>query len=83
MGSRARRASPVPVRVPCAGGGCVKPGDTVRVGKGSATATVLQVLSEKDTAGDPYQVALLRGARGREFREETSRLTVVKKAGVK
>lgn len=46
-------------------------------------ATVLGVLPGEDAEGGAYEVALLQGARDREFREETSRLTVVKKAGMK
>ncbi len=58
-------------------------GDQVRVGKGSKLATVIEVLPAQDAEGGAYSMARLRGARNREFREETSRLTVVKKAGVK
>lgn len=57
-------------------------GDQVRVGKGSTLATVLEVLKSQDSEGGAYEIARLRGARNREFREETTRLTVVKKAGV-
>ena len=59
----------------------VSAGDEVRIGKGSTVATVLAVGQEIDAAGQPYDVAVLSGARDRVFREETSRLTVVKKAG--
>lgn len=58
----------------------VEVGDEVRVGKGSTTATVLALGVEKDSAGKDYTVAVLSGARDRVFREETSRLTVVKRA---
>ena len=57
-------------------------GDQVRVGKGSTLATVLAVFESKDSEGGAYEMARLRGARNREFQEETSRLTVVKRAGV-
>lgn len=55
--------------------------DVVRVGSGSKTATVLELLDGVDEAGQPYVMALLRGARNRVFREEVTHLTVVKKAG--
>lgn len=49
--------------------------DVVQVGQSSTTATVIDLLNHEDAAGDAYVMAILRGARGRIFREETTRLT--------
>ena len=61
----------------------VEVGDEVRVGRSSTVAKVIALGVEKDSAGKDYTVAVLSGARDRVSREETSRLTVVKKAGAK
>ena len=61
----------------------IEVGDQVRIGAGTSRATVLGLSESEDEAGDPYLVARLQGARNREFTEEVSRLTVVRKAGVK
>lgn len=52
-------------------------GDVVQVGSSSTTATVIDLVEQKDDAGEAYTMATLRGARGRVFHEETSRLTKV------
>lgn len=54
-------------------------GDRVQVRGSSTSATVLRLDVQKDDAGGTYVMAILQGARGRIFREETTRLLKVGK----
>jgi hypothetical protein len=58
-------------------------GDTVRVGKSKTEQTVAGIATEKDAAGTAYLMVTVANRSGKESRVEGSRLTVVKRAGMR
>lgn len=58
-------------------------GDEVVVGKSKTKQTVAGIATEKDAAGNSYLMVTIENRSGKQSRVEGSRLSVVKRAGVR